>query len=112
MHEIAATAEQQVLDHGVLSSFDEKSGLPHLALWPVLPLDRHIYVGTTGRGVAILDRSESVTPTPVIDLESPLIEHNAVLLRWKALAYWGMGLRRATDTERAEATRVSVIMCS
>jgi PAS domain S-box-containing protein len=77
------------LDHGIFSTFDDKSGLPHLSLWPVLPLDRHIYVGTTGRGVAILDRGESTTPTPVIELEPPLIEHNAVLLRWKALAHWG-----------------------
>lgn len=74
---------------GTFSSYDDKSGLINRSLWPVLPLEHQVYVGTAGRGVAILERSESVSPTPLIDLENPIIEGNSVLLRWKAISYWG-----------------------
>lgn len=76
-------------DNGVWSTFDEKSGLSHLILWPVLPSEQYVYVGTTGRGVAILHRDESNTPDPAIRLEKPLAEGQNVLLRWKTFAFWG-----------------------
>jgi PAS domain S-box-containing protein len=75
--------------HGVWSTYNEKSGLQHVSLWPVLPLDNKIYVGTTGRGVAILHKEESTAPNPRIILEKPLMEGKNVILRWKAFAYWG-----------------------
>lgn len=76
-------------DNGVWSNYDEKSGLSHVALWPVLPLEHEVYVGTAGKGVAILHRGETFTPDPHIFLNNPLMEGNNVILRWKASAYWG-----------------------
>ncbi|MBI1805668.1 MAG: PAS domain S-box protein [Ignavibacteria bacterium] len=76
-------------DHGVWSTFDEKSGLRQLSLWPVLPLKDEVYVGTMGKGVAILHRDESTTPNPRILLDKPLMEGKNVVLRWKAFAYLG-----------------------
>lgn len=76
-------------DNGTWSTFDEKSGLPHPDLWPVLPLDSEVYVGTIGKGTAIFRRQETTTPNPRILLQEPLASGDNVLLRWTALAYWG-----------------------
>lgn len=75
--------------HGMWSTYGEKSGLQHVSLWPVLPMRNEVYVGTTGKGVAILHKQESTTPNPQIILDKPLMEGKNVILRWKAFAFWG-----------------------
>lgn len=74
---------------GAWSRFDESSGLQSNLLWPVLPLKDEVYVGTHGKGVAILDRSESFTSIPRIVIDKPNIDRQDVHLRWQAYAYWG-----------------------
>jgi len=74
---------------GVWSRFDESSGLQSNLLWPVLPLKDEVYVGTHGKGVAILDRRESFTPAPRIVIDKPNVDRQDVHLRWRVYAYWG-----------------------
>jgi len=74
---------------GRWSIFDRQSGLAHSVLWPLLPLDREVCVGTQGGGVAILDMDASSTPEPRIRLDVPRMEGKNILLRWQAFSYWG-----------------------
>lgn len=74
---------------GVWLTYDEKTGLNFPKLWPVLPVGDTIYVGTRGRGVAILNRNEGVLRYPRVVIDRPVVEDRTVHIRWKALAYWG-----------------------
>ncbi len=75
--------------HGRWSTYDTQSGLLHPMLWPVLPVGGTVYVGTQGRGLAILNLQESSTPEPRIELDPPGLQEKNVLLRWAAFAFWG-----------------------
>ncbi len=75
--------------NGHWSTFDAQSGLLHTTLWPVLPDSHVVYVGTQGRGVAILNREESKTPVPRVRIDIPGMEGENIFLRWSAFAYWG-----------------------
>jgi PAS domain S-box-containing protein len=69
--------------------YDESTGLPYNKIWPILPSGREVYVGTQGKGVAVLNRQESVIPAPRIVIGKPVIEKQEVHLSWKAYSYWG-----------------------
>ncbi len=73
---------------GDWSTFNEQSGLAHLALWPLLPLKDRVYVGTHGKGVAILHREQTSAPYPRIVLDKPLLQESNIVLRWRPFAYW------------------------
>ncbi|HUN65062.1 MAG TPA: ATP-binding protein [Bacteroidota bacterium] len=75
--------------HGRWSTFDMQSGLLHPMLWPILPTGDKVYVGTQGRGIAILDLEESNSPVPRIALDLPSIGDRSVVLRWHAYSFWG-----------------------
>jgi PAS domain S-box-containing protein len=74
---------------GQFFSFNYTSGLVNPQLWPVLPEDHQVLVGTMGSGVAILNRDEDPQPQPRIHLEKPATEENTAFLRWHSYAYWG-----------------------
>ncbi len=74
-------------DHGRWISYDERSGLSYGALWGLLPIENRILVGTLGQGLAILDLTVSHDNTPVVLFESPVVERENSLIRWKAYAY-------------------------
>jgi signal transduction histidine kinase/ligand-binding sensor domain-containing protein len=76
-------------DRGQWSSFDWKTGLASSRLYPVLPHHNQIYVGSRGNGLAILTLGVVDQPSPRIVLDEPVQGSENVLLRWKALAYWG-----------------------
>lgn len=76
-------------DRGRWSIFDEKSGLVSNALWPVLPTREGIYVGTTGKGAAILHREAGDDHYPYIIIDKPIVENQNAFVRWNAFAYNG-----------------------
>ena len=76
-------------DHGRWSVYDDNSGLVSNALWPVLPTSQGIYVGTTGKGAAILHREAGVEHYPFIVIDKPLVENQNAFVRWQAFAYNG-----------------------
>lgn len=74
---------------GVWTSYDERSGLRVAELWPVLPLEHEVYVGTRRGGYAILDRSAPIAPIPRVMVHAPIVEGNSATVRWTALGHWG-----------------------
>jgi PAS domain S-box-containing protein len=75
-------------DRGIWSSFGARSGLAAGGLWPVLPLEDRVYVGTKRNGLAILNLHLITQPFPRIYLEKPLIEERSAHLRWSTLMPW------------------------
>jgi len=69
--------------------YTEKSGLHHEALWPIFPTAEKVYVGTRGKGLAILDRNIEISPPPRIIMQQPVIDEKDALLRWKLFSYYG-----------------------
>lgn len=69
--------------------FGTYSGLRNDRLWPVLPLDSTVLVGTEGRGVAVLHLNGLNRTPPRVVIDEPLIEDDDVTLSWKPLAAWG-----------------------
>ena len=74
---------------GAWSAFSLSSGLNNLRIWPILPVDDRIYVGTDGNGVNILSFEETNRPRPRIGCDEPATDGARALVRWKCLAYWG-----------------------
>ena len=79
-------------------SFDTSTGLSNPNLWPILPDERQIYVGTTGGGVNILSLGETNRSPPLVVIEEPVVEERAALLRWRAYSYGGMQSPREIET--------------
>jgi PAS domain S-box-containing protein len=71
------------------SCFDMTSGLNNERLWPLHITEDKIYVGTLGNGVNVLRLDETVRPAPLVVLDEPVFEGDAVLLRWHAYSYAG-----------------------
>jgi PAS domain S-box-containing protein len=76
-------------DHGQWSTFDERSGLVSNSLWPVLPLKHRVYVGTLGKGVAMLDRERGKAPPPIVLIHRPIVENQDAFVRWESFTYYG-----------------------
>jgi PAS domain S-box-containing protein len=74
---------------GTWLTYDEKTGLVFSKLWPVFPSRGKIYVGTRGRGLAILNKVETPQYFPRIVIERPVVDDHNILIRWKPYAYWG-----------------------
>ena len=72
----------------VFASFGRDEGLGNLGVWPVLPLDDRVYVGTLN-GVYQLNLGEAINPPPKIELAPPVIDVNRVVFRWQAFAFQG-----------------------
>ncbi|MGA2622910.1 MAG: PAS domain S-box protein [Bacteroidota bacterium] len=93
---VDSTGKLWIGTHGGLSSyfkgtwatFDVTVGLINSRIWPVLPVNGRVFVGTTD-GVAILNLEASSRFNPQVVLASPVVEKGTVLLRWNAFAHWG-----------------------
>jgi len=94
---IATRGGLSCLHDGTWVSFDAASGLSSPILWPILPLEDRVLIGTSGNGVDVLSMAETTLPPPRVVLEAALIDQSAALLRWSAYAYWGQ-----TTPERAQ----------
>jgi signal transduction histidine kinase/ligand-binding sensor domain-containing protein len=69
--------------------FGTHSGMRNDRLWPVLPLDSAIYIGTEGRGVVAL-RLKGLSNDPArVLIDDAQVEDNQAAISWKALASWG-----------------------
>lgn len=77
------------LQDGDWLQFDTVAGISDPHLWPILPIEGAVYVGTSGSGVDILSLAEATSPAPLVRLEAPRVEENSVLLRWDTFAHWG-----------------------
>ena len=92
---ITSTAGLCSSKDGDWSCLDQTSGLATAALWPILVTPQHVYVGTLGRGLQVLNRAEERNPYPRLQLVDPLVEGRNALFRWTAHT-----LRGAIPTDR------------
>ncbi len=75
---------------GVWRTIGENTGLICSILWPVKPRVGKIFVGTLGKGLAVLNRNELASPSPKIILSSPFVEESKVNLQWKLYGFMGI----------------------
>lgn len=85
---ISTRAGLSTYANGIFSSFTSNNGLQTLRLWEILPLEDKVYIGSSGNGVTIFDRTE-ISPPPLVELSKPVVEGNHALARWQAYASWG-----------------------
>ncbi len=78
-----------VFDGAQWRAFDERTGLNDPLIWPILPEDSVVQVGTLNNGLATLHLNEVEWEYPRILINRPVIEHDHVLLEWKTCAWWG-----------------------
>ncbi len=67
-------------------TFRAADGLGHSSFWPVLPTEDHIYVGTLGEGVAVLDRLALEDADLHVEVVKPAMREGSALLHWHATA--------------------------
>jgi PAS domain S-box-containing protein len=85
----ATTSGLSCFYKNVWSTLGYAEGLPSLFLWPILPDNGKLYIGTIGKGLAILNIQPDTIHLPQTFIEPPHIEERKALLRWHTLAYWG-----------------------
>ena len=69
--------------------FDTRSGLRNDRLWPVLPLESDVYLGTEGNGVAVLHLRHLNSVASRVEIGEPMVEDKRVSLEWRVFAAWG-----------------------
>jgi PAS domain S-box-containing protein len=84
--------------NGVFSSFKTDEGLENIRIWPILPLNNKIYIGTLGGGIQILDLAEINLTPPKISALPPMIEKRNAFIRWKTYTFWGTRFSENIET--------------
>jgi PAS domain S-box-containing protein len=75
---------------GRWKAFTEASGIRTAQLWPVLPSDSVLWIGTIGYGLARLDLSTCRDSLPLVLLDPAITENGTTLLRWYPYSYGGI----------------------
>ncbi len=74
---------------GMWSSLDVVSGLAGQHVWPLLPAEDRLYVGTLGAGVCVLDLAEADAPPPRVELHGCAVSGDVAIATWRVHSYWG-----------------------
>jgi PAS domain S-box-containing protein len=75
--------------NGMFSSFKYDEGLENIKIWPLLPLDDKIYIGTVGGGIQILSLAELDLTPPRFTALTSMIESGNAFIRWAVYSFWG-----------------------
>lgn len=75
--------------NGILLQFGTKMGLSQQSIWPILPTKDKVYIGTEGRGLAILNLSKEKIYPPRIVIDKPIIENSSARLIWETFSFLG-----------------------
>jgi sugar lactone lactonase YvrE len=78
------------LKDGRFASFTRRQGLSHPHVWPIVPRDDRVFIGSIGGGLYVLDLAEADAPPPAIEVATPLLDGDTAVFRWKAFAYQGI----------------------
>ncbi len=65
-----------------------ETGLDNLGLWPILPAEDRLYVGSMGGGTYVLDLAEASEPGPRIEMLDARVDGGHALVRWRASTHW------------------------
>jgi PAS domain S-box-containing protein len=85
-------------DGGTWSTFGITVGLKGRRLWPLLPFQDQLYVGSLGGGLNILSFDEATHPNPKVEILPPVFREQEVLFRWQPYSYWGELSPRELET--------------
>ncbi len=77
-----------LFESGNWTTFDTGAGLRSTRVWPVELGADHVYVGTNGGGLAVLNLAQP-SPPPIVITDPPVTEANEVQVSWRAFAWWG-----------------------
>ncbi len=86
------------LHDGDWSNFDVTTGLSSPILWPILPFEDRVLMGTSGNGLDVLSLAEASLPAPVVQVTHAVSDEGSALLRWETHAYWGQLPTEAIET--------------
>ena len=86
------------LDQSTWTCFSQASGLESTKLWPLLPLDDRVMIGTFGAGVRILAFEGGATPPPRVFSKQPVVDNDVALVRWAVASYWGSTVEGAIQS--------------
>ena len=81
-----------------IECFRSESGLGVTWTWPCVESSGRLLVGTLGGGVGILDLAALAGEPSRVRMQAPVVERNAALVRWSALAAWGDPPPRRVET--------------
>lgn len=84
--------------NGAFNRFDAASGLQVPRVWPLVPTEQSVYVGTGGAGVWMLRLDELESPAPRLRFERPNLNGRTAFLRWRPFSYHGEQDSREVET--------------
>lgn len=83
---------------GWWETFDAPSGLSNSRLWPVTPTSNKIYIGSSGGGVIIIHKETDTLHPPRVVFETPAIEQNSAIIKWKPYSYFASNASNTIET--------------
>ena len=92
---VGTTGGLAAYSDGSFIAFGPVTGLDHSWVWPVLPVQNRVYVGTIGGGTYMLSLAEAANPPPQVEVYSDVSPDGVVLFRWETFPFqaeqrWGL----------------------
>jgi PAS domain S-box-containing protein len=75
---------------GRWSTITVQNGLPNVYVWPILPLEDVVLVGTQGAGIAVFRRGLIPEIPPRVRFNDPLVRRQETVISWVAESNWGV----------------------
>lgn len=86
---IAARGGIGLFMNGTWFNIGLNDGLSNARIWPLLPLENKLYIGTSGGGVEILNFEDIQTTPPIVNILGPVTRGNTMYAHCKAFSFWG-----------------------
>ncbi|MDI6766480.1 MAG: PAS domain S-box protein [Bacteroidota bacterium] len=86
---VAARGGIGLFDNGTWFNMGLNDGLSNARIWPLLPLENKLYIGTSGGGVEILNLEEIQYPPPIVNRLGIVTKENTLYAHCEAFSFWG-----------------------
>jgi PAS domain S-box-containing protein len=77
------------LHEGRWSLFGTDEGFDAGSVWPVVPTESIVILGTSGSGLRILSLRETADPPPIVTVTIPIVEDGTAHMVWRPSSWWG-----------------------
>ena len=85
---------------GEVISIDYASGLHMRNLWPILPEEQRVTIGSMGSGLAVLDLDAASNDPPLVIIKGPHLQGDRLELSWQAFAHGATSSPESLETRR------------
>jgi PAS domain S-box-containing protein len=75
--------------NGQWSTITVQHGLPNVYVWPILPLEDMVLLGTRGAGIVVFRHGLTPEMPPRVRFDDPLVRRQETVISWVAESYWG-----------------------